>query len=85
MNGNFTLDVPEFEGVSPEGRDFIKRLLALDPVKRLSVDEALAHDWISDPALADAKLMTDCLREFKYKHKWLVSVPSTGYRLIITV
>lgn len=31
VNGNYTLDVPELEGVSPEARDFIKRLLSLDP------------------------------------------------------
>lgn len=38
----------------------------------MTVNEALQHDWLSDPALGDAKLSTDCLREFKYKHNWLV-------------
>lgn len=38
----------------------------------MTVDQALNHDWLVDPALEDAKLQTDCLREFKYKHKWLV-------------
>lgn len=40
--------------------------------KRLTVDEALDHPWLSDPALKDAKLAVDRLREFKYRHKWLV-------------
>lgn len=40
----------------------------------MSVDQALEHDWLNDPKLADAKLSIDCLREFKYKHKWLVSI-----------
>lgn len=39
----------------------------------MSVDEALEHVWLADPALGDVKLSTDCLREFKYKHNWLVS------------
>lgn len=38
----------------------------------MSVDEALVHDWISDPALKNEKLSTDCLREFKYRSNWLV-------------
>lgn len=35
------------------------------------MDQALEHEWICDPALKEAKLATDCLREFRYKHNWL--------------
>uniref|UniRef100_A0AC34FUI7 Protein kinase domain-containing protein n=1 Tax=Panagrolaimus sp. ES5 TaxID=591445 RepID=A0AC34FUI7_9BILA len=68
-NANFT--VPEFNEISPEGKDFLAKLLIVEPGKRMSVDQALEHDWLNDPKLADAKLSIDCLREFKYKHKWL--------------
>ena len=32
--------------VSSECRDFIRRLLDIDPAERLAVDEALMHPWI---------------------------------------
>lgn len=38
----------------------------------MTVDEALIHDWISDPELKNQKLLIECLREFKYKSNWLV-------------
>lgn len=71
VNGRFSINIPELGELSAEAKDFVKRLLVLDPYKRMTVDDALKHDWISDPALADAKLSTDCLREFKYRHNWL--------------
>lgn len=36
--------VPGF--VSPEARDLIKRLLVLDPEKRISLDDVQKHPWI---------------------------------------
>lgn len=62
---DYTLDRPELADASAEALNFLKRLLLLDPSKRLTVDQALEHDWLADPALRDASLLTDCLREFK--------------------
>ncbi|KAL4880502.1 kinase-like domain-containing protein [Aspergillus karnatakaensis] len=38
------MQVPSF--VSPEARDLIKRLLVLDPEKRITLDEIQKHPWI---------------------------------------
>ncbi|RDW90888.1 aurora family serine/threonine-protein kinase [Aspergillus mulundensis] len=38
------MQVPSF--VTPEARDLIKRLLVLDPEKRISLDEIQKHPWI---------------------------------------
>ncbi|GAM35546.1 aurora-B kinase [Talaromyces pinophilus] len=38
------MTIPSF--VSPEARDFIKKLLVLDPEKRMSIEEAQQHPWI---------------------------------------
>ncbi|RAL15028.1 aurora family serine/threonine-protein kinase [Aspergillus homomorphus CBS 101889] len=38
------MTVPSF--VSPEAKDLIKRLLVLDPEKRISLDEIQRHPWI---------------------------------------
>ncbi|OJJ31770.1 hypothetical protein ASPWEDRAFT_43755 [Aspergillus wentii DTO 134E9] len=45
--------VPSF--VSPEARDLIKRLLVLDPEKRISLDEIQRHPWILKHCAKDAK------------------------------
>uniref|UniRef100_A0A914E3E1 Protein kinase domain-containing protein n=1 Tax=Acrobeloides nanus TaxID=290746 RepID=A0A914E3E1_9BILA len=71
VHGEYTLDIPDLSDVSADARDFLIKLLVVDQFKRLTVDEALNHPWLADPALKDAKLATDCLREFKYRHKWL--------------
>uniref|UniRef100_A0A1I7S951 Protein kinase domain-containing protein n=1 Tax=Bursaphelenchus xylophilus TaxID=6326 RepID=A0A1I7S951_BURXY len=70
-NGNYLLDSEPFNEISNEAKDFLQKLLLLDPSKRMTVDQALSHDWLADPSLRDAKLRTDCLREFKYHYKWL--------------
>ncbi len=35
-----------WEGVSPQGRDFVQKLLQRDPAKRLTADAAKTHEWI---------------------------------------
>ena len=65
VNSNYTLDRPELVEASSDARNFLERLLLLDSSKRMSVDQALEHDWLADPSLKDARLLTDCLREFK--------------------
>ncbi|CAD5207130.1 unnamed protein product [Bursaphelenchus okinawaensis] len=71
VTGNYSLESEPFKDITIEAKDFLQKLLLLDPSKRMSVDQALTHDWLADPALKDATLRTDCLREFKYQHKWL--------------
>ncbi|VDK28452.1 unnamed protein product, partial [Gongylonema pulchrum] len=72
--GNYTLDCDEFAGVSNEAKDFVSKLLVLEPSGRLTVDEALQHPWLSKKSLENAPLTSACLREFKYRHKWLVGL-----------
>ena len=37
-----------WKGVSSEGKDLIKRLLTIDPKKRITTAEALEHPWLQD-------------------------------------
>uniref|UniRef100_A0A1I7S952 Protein kinase domain-containing protein n=1 Tax=Bursaphelenchus xylophilus TaxID=6326 RepID=A0A1I7S952_BURXY len=68
VNGNYSLDS---KNISNPAKDFIRRLLLVDPGKRMSVDQALSHEWLSGPALADAELRIGSFQELKYRHKWL--------------
>uniref|UniRef100_A0A1I8ENE3 Uncharacterized protein n=1 Tax=Wuchereria bancrofti TaxID=6293 RepID=A0A1I8ENE3_WUCBA len=71
MLGNYTLDNEEFSQISNNAKDFVSKLLVLDPRGRLNVDQALRHPWLSEKCLENAPITSECLREFKYKHKWL--------------
>ncbi len=41
------LDAPEYAHVSPEAKDFIRRLLAPDLEKRATAEECLRHRWLT--------------------------------------
>jgi len=55
-NKEFILSLPRrkgkdfnttFKGANPDAIDLIKRMLTFDPVKRITVDEALSHPYMS--------------------------------------
>ncbi|PWN17990.1 putative calmodulin-dependent protein kinase type 1 [Microstroma glucosiphilum] len=51
VNGDYAFE-PEvyWQGVSPSARDFINKLLTVDPSKRMTASEALEHQWLSTDA-----------------------------------
>ncbi|KAF7636564.1 hypothetical protein Mgra_00003955 [Meloidogyne graminicola] len=70
LKGEFQFEESN-QQISSNACEFVKKLLVRDPYGRIDVQQALTHNWLSDPSLDDAKLSTDCLREFKYRHQWL--------------
>lgn len=44
---------PEFDDISEEAKDFVKKLLTYDSVKRISAADALQHKWIKMHASDD--------------------------------
>ena len=44
-NGNYSFRSGRFQDVSPECRDLISKMLMVEPDERISVKEALGHDW----------------------------------------
>ncbi|KAG4090790.1 Pkinase-domain-containing protein [Neocallimastix lanati (nom. inval.)] len=47
VNCIFKYFSPEWDEISDNAKDFINRLLTIDPLKRMSAKEALEHPWIS--------------------------------------
>uniref|UniRef100_A0A1I7VVS1 non-specific serine/threonine protein kinase n=1 Tax=Loa loa TaxID=7209 RepID=A0A1I7VVS1_LOALO len=47
---DWNMDDPSFANISQEGKDFIMKLLMLDPKSRMTVHEALEHPWLSGVA-----------------------------------
>jgi len=75
IRGKFTLDEPEWDSVSPEAKDLVRKLLTYDLNKRISASDALQHPWFKkmlviekmDSALANKALSN--LRGFRAEEK----------------
>lgn len=50
LKGKFTLDEPEWDDVSDDAKDLVRKLLTYDLNKRISASEALQHKWIKTMA-----------------------------------
>jgi len=48
VKGIYSFPKEYWKTVSPQAIDLVKKLLTVDPKKRITVDEALQHPWISD-------------------------------------
>ena len=70
-----------WSGVSNDGKDLIKRLLTLDPKKRISSTEALEHPWMQDEEVVGKarKIMEAAARNVAMPPPPLTSVRNTGF------
>ncbi|KAL9188089.1 hypothetical protein ACHAXT_006467 [Thalassiosira profunda] len=46
LGGRYRFHSEDWKDISPEARDFVKRLLQKDPRKRMTAEEALCHPWL---------------------------------------
>jgi len=70
---DYTLDLPNFEHISPHGKDFISKLLVLDPKKRLTAAECLSHPWMTDNRVYVEvlhSLQTSWMRAILARRRW---------------
>eukprot|EP00439_Symbiodinium_sp_Y106_P013816 s3754_g1.t6 len=49
MSGMYDMEDEEWTPVSAAAKDFVRKLLVVDPAARMSADEALVHGWIKEP------------------------------------
>ncbi|ORY47320.1 Pkinase-domain-containing protein [Rhizoclosmatium globosum] len=63
FNCDYEFDPEYWNDVSPSAKDFIEKLLVLDPNERLTASEALQHKWLSDStASGDFNLLPSVLK-----------------------
>jgi len=78
MTGDYSFEPPEYwEDVSDKAKDFIKGCLTVDPAKRLTAKQALAHPWLSkeEPVKAEADLLPNVRSNFnarRYFHSYSI-------------
>lgn len=46
VGGAFNFELPAFEKCSDLVKDFVTKLLVLDPAARMTAEEAFNHEWI---------------------------------------
>lgn len=57
--GRYTFPAEEWDDMSDEAKDFIRGLLELDPKKRLTAREALAHPWLTSTTISERAITND--------------------------
>lgn len=70
--GDYSLDGYRWESVSPMAKDFVARLLVVDPMKRMTAMQALDHPWLqvaspedSGSSLSDYELSAEVLASLR--------------------
>lgn len=48
LRGEFTMVQSKWRQVSDQAKDVVRRLLVVDPTKRMTIEEALDHPWLQD-------------------------------------
>jgi len=54
-----------WEGVSSKARDFIDKLLTVDPAKRMTAQQAKDHPWLAEEIKKDESEQRDLLPDMK--------------------
>jgi calcium-dependent protein kinase len=65
--GHYSLEISRFDGVSDHAKDFIRKLLVMDPKRRMTAKEAQEHVWMHDfdhPTEPLSHDIADSLRNF---------------------
>jgi len=48
MAGNYDFPDPEWQNVSEDAKDFIRKILVVNPEQRATAEQCLQHRWIKD-------------------------------------
>jgi serine/threonine protein kinase len=67
--GNYDLNISKFDMVSSHAKDFIKKLLVMDPKKRMSAKQAQEHQWLHDFDVPSEPLDTNIAESLKSFHQ----------------
>jgi len=69
MSGNYTFPAPYWSNVSQSAKDFIQKLLCVDPARRLTAEQALAHEWLAHDVASATPVGSHFMEKFKEYNK----------------
>uniref|UniRef100_A0A3Q0QTN8 Checkpoint kinase 2 n=1 Tax=Amphilophus citrinellus TaxID=61819 RepID=A0A3Q0QTN8_AMPCI len=53
VKGEFTMVQSKWKNVSDQAKDVVRKLLVVDPTKRMTIEEALQHPWLQDKKMLE--------------------------------
>ena len=56
MSGSFEFPEKEWNNISDDAKDLVRNLLCVDATKRITIDQVLAHPWLSSSSVSVADL-----------------------------
>uniref|UniRef100_K3WBT2 Protein kinase domain-containing protein n=1 Tax=Globisporangium ultimum (strain ATCC 200006 / CBS 805.95 / DAOM BR144) TaxID=431595 RepID=K3WBT2_GLOUD len=65
LHGDFEFVEPYFDGVSAQAKDLIRKMLVVDPEKRMSAKIVLIHPWFNDCKDDDDHILTSVGKKLK--------------------
>jgi calcium/calmodulin-dependent protein kinase I len=77
--GEFDFPSPYWDNISDDAKDLLRKLLVVDPAKRLTAAEALQHPWVAGSAAPDAQLSENqaSLKKFVARQRWKKAINTT--------
>jgi calcium/calmodulin-dependent protein kinase I len=87
VKGVYSFDDLSWDDISLEAKDFICKLLLVDPLKRMTIEEALVHPWLKRVDEKPVKDLFPKVRKGFISHKMLKKaalplLPFKGYLVI---
>jgi len=58
IKGDYVFDSPYWDDISENAKDLVRKLLKVDPTKRIIASEALKHPWVKGGAAKDDHMET---------------------------
>lgn len=80
--GDYDLSYEEWQAISEEAKDLIRGLMCVDPKKRLTADQALAHPWWALEELQGTVLQMTKLRTYVERLKMPIRRFKQGEMLV---
>ena len=71
-----------FKGANPDAIDLIRRMLTFDPLKRITIDDALAHPYMSQLHFPDDEPTCSFVSSFEFDFE-LYSLKKEDYKDLI--
>jgi len=65
LKGRYDFPSPWWDNISKDAIDLVKKLLTVEPKKRLTAEQALAHKWLEDGNASKATIDTTALRKYQ--------------------